>query len=842
MSFVVKVGGSLYLDESGKLTTGPADDVQVYLPPQGIHFEAKKLEDAFKELGGLLPSSAEDIEAWVGYGASRELVTLLSSVAGLAKIAATAVSVYVWAVGVMLSIMSMLMEDDGLSPELAKVLYSLKGQVTGLEQIARASDMVDMHANLDGRIDVVDGLLRRLSVEKPTGAARAAIFAEMRHVVDEVAVPLSRIRDQEWAATYDADSNKGRGFLAGLLVFQRSDGTVPAVPMAPPTVTRFDYRFGVPMLLFTATTYTTLARVAMPWFRSSGSYVSQLRKTADAIDRFVVRMQDECLARTLYSSDNPPMLLQQRLWPVFEIPMGGGPKAWNTYHAYAVGAFDLVRYDDKFLMDCFARQFAAGEEIGPRGLFNYHWWPPENSDDDVVAAAANAKSADDYARLQMVSGMLHLVHMAATLRFLSTPPDRSQTVDGSARDSRALINSASTTATSPSVLPKGVIESPATRKRYAAAAVARIRTQEPGYVPSFRYRVVLRTLRSSFGSEGWRHLDYVGDVWRPGYESTQAEPRVKRLRTEFFGSSVLSEVVLYEGIAPTVPVHLAGERTINASTFDWYLPVGRGPELSDTMAYADQMPLRILGAVDGTAVATGGVSPYLLGGAATSRELADTSPLAGHLAPASPPEPPTRGMTLRAPSLSDVVDVDAASAFAERALDAAERRHVAEEHVQLAWELDWADGRLDVRLRGHPDNRPFQVYVVVEEVVFSGDVIDADLKDASDDVRLTERLQTAFLTEIVNEVIEVPHSFFTAEHRALVEAAKRWREFLSLYAEDRPIGPSDPIEQHEREMRELAKASQSTATLAETVAAHAAFAERTAPALWSLVTEATGNG
>jgi hypothetical protein len=88
--------------------------------------------------------------------------------------------------------------------------------------------------------------------------------------------------------TYDADAYKGRGFASQLLVFEQSDGSTPGVPMVPGTVTHFDYRLGVPMLLYAATTYASLAQVAMPWFRSAGMYAAQLRRTADAIDRFVL--------------------------------------------------------------------------------------------------------------------------------------------------------------------------------------------------------------------------------------------------------------------------------------------------------------------------------------------------------------------------------------------------------------------------------------------------------------------------------------------------------------------------------------------------------------------------
>ena len=226
-SYAVHIGGGLYLDEAGTLTSGPSPDAQVYTAPAGFRVDTAELRDAFKSLGGLLPSSKEDVEMWVEYGAPRGLVVALSKIAGLATITATAVAVYAWAIGVLIKIMDM-MADDALSPELAKALSSIKNQLKGDELIARANVMIDMHSQLDGRIDRVNGLLVRLDVEKPTGAARAAVFAEMRDVVDELSVPLSRIRNQEWAATYDAESYKGRAFASSLLVSPRSDEHPPA--------------------------------------------------------------------------------------------------------------------------------------------------------------------------------------------------------------------------------------------------------------------------------------------------------------------------------------------------------------------------------------------------------------------------------------------------------------------------------------------------------------------------------------------------------------------------------------------------------------------------------------
>src|SRR4029453_197239 len=80
---------------------------------------------------------------------------------GVPRLVAPAISVYVWAIGVLIAIMDLMTADDGMSPELAKTLYSIKSQLQGLEQIQRADSMIAMHAEFDGRIDRGPGLLLR---------------------------------------------------------------------------------------------------------------------------------------------------------------------------------------------------------------------------------------------------------------------------------------------------------------------------------------------------------------------------------------------------------------------------------------------------------------------------------------------------------------------------------------------------------------------------------------------------------------------------------------------------------------------------------------------------------
>ena len=809
-SFVVHLGGGAYLDASGKIVFGPPSGAQVYQAPNGFKIDSKKIQDVFKDLRDILPEDEAAKEKWAKWGIPRNLINMLGSVAGIAGTVATAASIYFWVLGVMLTIMDLMSSEDGMSPELARTLYNIKNQLQGVEQLDRADKMIQMHSEFDGRIDRMRGLLMRLLVEKPLGTTRANIFADMQGIVNELAVPLSRLRNQEWATTYDVDLYKGRAFVSNLLVFRSSDGSTPSVPMTSPNVTVFDYRLGIPMLLFGCTSFASLLQIAMPWFRSAGMHAGQLRKTADAIDRFVIRMQNESISHTLYT---PEMVMQQDMWGVFEIPMGGGPKASNPFPSYAVGAFDLVAYSDAFLWDRFVKQFEAGEATGPRGLFNYHWTTTVTGLDNI-AAAANEQAKTDYANLQVATGMFRLISTAAWLRFLSTPPAKSQTVSGYAVDSRFFISQSPTVAESRSIHPVGVIKHDATLKKYEARTRFVIRTQEPGYVPAFRYRVVLRLVNSVFPGGGWRKQEYNGDIFQVDYEPTAGDARCNRLVTNFKQNAILSEVVLFEGTSPIQTINRFGERKLQASTFDWYVPVrsfaGVHEKITDISVEIERSHTE-------KKVRSGGTSHYLL-------EERKTQP--------APLPVMSNGAPLRFNASDEFFEMDSMLSMAEANLDNAERRHVKVEEVTIKWQLTWTGDRLEVRLFGKPEERPFQVHVVVEESVYSGETPPDNIVDVLADTGLVEQLHTPVAADMVNQLVFVPQSFFDEEAKALREAAKLWSEFIRRFAENGPIGPGDPIEFFEQSISEKIMHSESTATLIATLKERMNFAEKHAPDLW----------
>jgi len=818
-SFAIHLGGGAYLDASGKIVFGPPSGAQIYQPPIGFHIapDPKKVQEIFKDLSDILPRNEDGRKKWKEWGVPNDLVNFLSTIAGVVGITVSGIAIYAWAIGTLIKVMNLIADDQGMSPELAKTLYSIKNQLQAKEEIDRANHMIEMHAEFDGRIRQIRGLLTRLAVEQPVGGARAQIFADMQAKVwDLGGKPLSELFNQVWTTSYHAEAYDDRVSASGYLVFERPDGTLAPVPTHPPGLTVFDYRLGVPMLIYGATTFVALAQIAMPWFRSAGVYAGHLRYMADAIDRFVLRMQDECLARTEYTGQSA---FEADIWRSFRDLPGHGRPPFDGYPTLPVGAFDLVQYSDSFLM------FATNPEIpSQRGLFNFHWLPPgydplQRPNWDAIAAAANEQARLDYANLQVATGMFRLVSTAAWLRYLSTPPIRSQTMSGFVVDSRYFQNEAPTTAKSPPIRPVGVIEHAATLKRYEAHSRVRITTES---LAAFRYKVVLRTIDSDFGGGSWRSQEYVGDIWRPDYEPTQIDPRCKRLTTEIRRNSILSEVVLYEGPTPSHALARGGHANLRATTFDWYVPVV-APLWSLEFR---NIPITKAASEGGkiTTLGTGGVSIHFRG---------NESEALGPIHFLNDPAP------LRAPVVDDLRD-DVAG-FADLSLDKAERRHVDIEDVRVEWQLNWTADKLQVTLLGRPEDRPFQIHLVVEETVYSGETSPEELADIHSDQRFREQIHTPFTTEIVNQLVLVPEAFFVEERKALVEAAKMWREFLRRYVERGPIGPGDPIEFLQQSIRDQVIRSSSTTTLAATINEQVEFAIREAPDLWDAALERSGS-
>src|SRR5882724_8685914 len=100
-SFAVHLGGGLYLDASGALVFGPPSNAQVYKAPPEYSVDLKKITEAVKTLGDLLPVSDDDKKKWKERGVPPALVDWLGKLGKIVGVASSAVSIYLWGIGAM---------------------------------------------------------------------------------------------------------------------------------------------------------------------------------------------------------------------------------------------------------------------------------------------------------------------------------------------------------------------------------------------------------------------------------------------------------------------------------------------------------------------------------------------------------------------------------------------------------------------------------------------------------------------------------------------------------------------------------------------------------------------
>ena len=826
-AFALHIGGSTYVTVEGEVLFSLPEGVPAYPLPDGFRVEPSRLAAAIKTMAD--PNIAvEDLLAeWVAAGETPEATKALfkaievATIIGGVLLSVSQPVALVAAViaGIVISAFAGDEDDEGYNAATTNSLNVLKAHAT----IAEADTLLGMRAEIQGRLEDLLGKRSDLETHKPTGAARLNLFKDMRDIVDSLSVPLVRIRDEDWMSAYNPDAYKARVGLSPVLAHYRNDGTLESVPPQPPSLATFDYRIGVPMLLYTGLTFPAMLRMAIPWFRSTGSFRERLRLMARAIDGFVLKMQAESLSWTQHTAQS---LFNHEVFPhalyfgsSFGMGFGQGVGLTRTY---PVGAFDLSRYSDSYIFQRYAAAMTSGD-TGALGTFDYTWEPPASLTDAVGrlvdhqqgAVAANDQARDDYAQSLVTSGAMHLLLASATLRHLSAPPTESETVRGRTDSGRTPVADSPATAESPLIFPNRKVTADATLRTYKASARVRLSTQEPGHEPALRYRVLLRTIDSKYGAEGWRSDGYMGRVWRSELEPIPEDDQNKRLRTDYATGFVLDEVLLYEGVSPaSATVRESPQPPIlKAHTFDWYVPVVAPwttelQELPPWAIYSDA-------GVAGSRSMHLTEAESMVSGVASQVVRAQAQPV----------------LTMRsygqltysalAPSTSVLDEIGIALQDVDTA--SAERRHVRLEDVTLDWSLYWQDGLLEVKLTGRPTDRSCQVYVVVEEAVQSGE-------------NGPEKwLHTPIAAELVNQTMLVPGSFFKEEGEAISAARALWYELIDRFSEVAEVGPLDPIAEAMSRAGTILAESSSTSSLASAIELQFEAVRQQRPEVWAQV-------
>jgi hypothetical protein len=814
--FVVHLGGGLYLDSGGGITTGPqTPSTQVYKGAGGLKLDTDKISKTLKDIADFLEDDKTK-EKIRKLGLSEKTLQVVLQAAGIGAAAAGAASVAFIALGVALALIGELTKESGIAPELASVLQGIKDDIKAIDDRLISDKIVSVRDNFHDTATDIRTALQEIVVQKLKGAARIAKFAEIQTEVKDLGPSLSALLTQDWSPLFRLDDYKEIFSLSIWLSKRDPNGAYVPFVMSS-TVRRFDYRLGVPIFAYVSTAYPVLVAAGMPWFRSTGSHALRMRDLATAIDAFVTRMYSECLAKTIHTaqsmfqSEGRVPTMTPHFLPLAS-PLSLRRTTWDD--EYLVGAVDLVRYTDAWFSADFSKQLTdLGYDTGHRGAFDFSW--PRDARtrvvlDDNTVKEANEHSEQALADLQVASGMVHLMTAAARLRFLSTPPITSETVSGTTTGHRRLTTEEPTTAKSPWIFPTGQIERPATLQHFEARARASVSTQAPGYPFSFNYRVRLVTVESQRG-DAWDDAGYSGNIYKSSYVPA-SDPRDQRLDVQIDRQRLLTSRVLFEGPSPPSPINLHDTLTMKASTFDWYVPTREyllPYEPTVTVAGIKALATQSSSGQSSSKWRTGATSVHLL----------------------KPPPPAGTGNTggstganflnqpfrVEGPLDNSVLDEISGFESADQLVkEGGERRWAKQETVEIAWTLSWRDGELIVTVSGRPQDRACQIWLIIEEDIYSGESLPTGIEDILADDRLRTELHSAFPLEVVNQLVVVPKEFFQAEREAMAFGEKLWHDLNDRFAKSREVGrqPPSPIE-FQRRLIQVLGDTPSTAGLAE---------------------------
>jgi hypothetical protein len=799
--FSISLGGGLYMDSNGDVHRGPLPAVPTYPLPGGgplpITKEAfqkaltgttQALQGSVKVLSDLNDPDSDTFKKLTELGVSSNFLNLLGTLGGVAAKFAKVIPI-VGAVVVVLEEFVKFFSASGPT----QIELMIKAQ---FDQVNTHIDAVAMQAKLNiivnYRVEISKALtelnkyVETITKFQPTlvelQLARASILADQK----EAAKALEGLLQYEtWLLSYNPGSFQGVWPWVGDLLHLMPAGSPPPPPQRTPALpaytNRFEHGLMVPAVIHAVQSYLMLNKTLAPEHRSTGIYAEELRKFTGYIETLTNAMRAETLARTIYPVG--PNFLGRFVDPspeeVIDVP-GLPPVLSPRYARFPVGALDLCAHTDAFFLQ--RRQAAidagAGDPYfdGPPvlGNMNMRWIPPAKlerfetivfgrpgigyriTNPQECAAAANAQSEVDYANLLVSSGYLNLVQLTTLMRHLVTEPDRSETVKGDVISLRDPQPATDVTVKSEDIVFTGVIQSSARREPARCRAIVPISTQPLREDRMLPYRIVLRTLRSFVSPNHWNEPDY-SNYYSTWYEKDPANAGFLRLVTDVKAPLALGEYELWPknlavGTSGTSPRELVQVNdqwaTLNAHTFDWYVPVA--PSFLDDDHLADTL--------------------------AGLRSAGWSS--------AKRPRKTLMGNSLKNPlqtsalTLADEVAIVDSYLWRDSEQDwEGQRREIAESTVNIKYSLHWKADRLRVSLENLPEERNYVVFLVIEETFpVSGQV-----------------LHTALPVPMNGQLTYVPRKFFDDERAAIDKANRIILDVATDYAESGPVGPEDPF-------------------------------------------------
>ena len=777
-AFSLNLGNGVYMDSDGALRNGPVPNKPVIAAPFTLPVDPKKIKDALSSVKDALTDINKRGFVHDKWGKVDEIDKILDILAGIGKLAGY-IAPAAAALGILVDALKLfgVLKDgpDHLETLINQRLDELGTHVHALAQLLQTTWMVAARSGIHLLSETVRNHVERLPNSDPSPEDLKREFDRLMGAHNTQAQNVLVATDLgSWRADFQRrEHTRIWPMLAGIL------HVVPGVPTGaaagggsgtqpvamPSDGLSYDHRLMFPFVSYAVETYLACIRGISPEYRTTGEFRAQLRDFATRLSDLAMMMRNWGLARTIYTAAHFNQVFYEQggylriphahstVGP-FPVAIPLEPEITPDCSFWVVGAMDLRYHDDTYFHDFLARLAAADFQVwtnpdqAPKpvtrcGTLNLRWIPPARlvpggpgpgnyviANREECAAAANAQSETDYANLLAISGYPELMRLSALCRNEAAAPDASQTVKPK-KPSLYVNPQPETTVTvksNPVRYTGEIITATAKRAFQEFMGKVKVQTQSVLRADPIKYRVVLRTLHSLAGTNGWRDVQY-SEFQICTYENDPNNPGFKRLKVVHgSGESGSVSLVGQPTASPRVPIHLEGTAAILATTFDWWVPTKPAAALPHD-DYVEHL---------GAAM----IDPWKLPGTG-AYELPDlTTPLyyAGF-----------GDGTQLGPSIPELtwpkVDIPPDS----------QRRDVRQETVHLRYELDWNREQLQLTVWNQLSERNFIVYLVLEEL----------MPDGSGNV-----LHTAVELPVCGLVTRVPQQFFIDEFAAHAKTAK----------------------------------------------------------------------
>ena len=793
-AFAIHLGGGLYFDSDGEVTQGslPAG-TPVYEAPTSLPFDPNKAKEALQGVQKALKDVNKDPKVVAIFKANHLDTQLLDILSGVAKIAGIVAPVLA-AIAVaydLLKLFGVIKEGPSPLEVLVKQRFDeLEINVEAIKTLIQLRDLRTQRIGVENLVAAIGPYVKQLQNVNPSLLQLENDYLMLRNAHEQHINAVSHLLSTDsWIGNFDAESySEGWSWVQHLIhTFPNGPGIAPHKVAFPADGSlQFDHRLMVPLALYAAQSYLTCIRGILPEHRSSGEFGDLLRGHAEKMHELAKALRQHGLGRTVYRREDFafPVLIA----PHDVILSGSSLNPVATIsprcNRFPVGAIDLRYHDKHFFRDFFDGLALADTKGLPHptkfGGMDFRWLPPAKlapsfhgnyaiENPEECAAAANAQAEKDYIDLLATSGYLELVRVTALLRNESTEPDRSQTITAASPTLyRTPRPATDVTIQSEPIFATGVITSPARREPQNCISVVRAGTQPIKRARPLTYRIKLVTLRSIDNDNRWNEPNY-SDYWRTRYDidlDLTLEPEARAKRARFLKMMIvknelalLDEAVLIDAWTATpreAPIVADGIASLTAHTFDRWVPVAPpfnvGTPVGDTF-----VELRAVGwdlsNVDPSDIQARGSHPS---------PPPPVNSTAGHF------EPLPRQMNPHAvPELS----------WLSAATVQGQPRDPQTQQINVSYQLEWRDDRLQLFLTHAPADRCYVMFVVFEELLTRSGAI----------------LHTAIPVPVNGQLTYVPQSFFDAEQAAIQEAADTIADFNDQYREARELGPLDPI-------------------------------------------------